>query len=263
MKPYRLSRIAAFALLAAAAACESTSPEAELVSDAQITTDVANSSGDAIASAVTTILDNEAMVGLGNTYGDAEAVTTNTLTFDRSRTCYDANGAVVNFCAPLSSVRKIVTHVEIDGSRTHRATEQSDPIWQGVVHRALDDTLTRNFTGDTEISRTHSSVGTGDDTTTFNGERVTRLMSETTRDSLKALTWNLPHSQNPWPASGAIVRAVAVKAVASSDARTVTRELNLLVQVTFPADAQGNVPLQINDKTCNLNLVTRIVSGCQ
>jgi hypothetical protein len=33
--------------------------------------------------------------------------------------------------------------------------------------------------------------------------------------------------------------------------------------VDFPADAQGNVVLHVNDKTCNLNLVTHTVTGCQ
>jgi hypothetical protein len=33
--------------------------------------------------------------------------------------------------------------------------------------------------------------------------------------------------------------------------------------VDYPADAQGNVVLHINDKTCNLNLTTHAVTNCQ
>jgi hypothetical protein len=45
--------------------------------------------------------------------------------------------------------------------------------------------------------------------------------------------------------------------------RTESREIVRKLQVDFPADAQGNVVLKINDKTCNLNLVTHVVSNCQ
>lgn len=267
MKPFRMSHLAALVVLAGAAACENMSPESRLVSDDVITADVANSSGDAIASVVETMMANETVAGLSNASEDVQqAVTSNTLTFERSRTCYDAANAVVNNCQPLSSVRKIVTHVDIDGSRTYRETEDSPPIWTGVVHRLLDDTVTRNYNTaaqPAEISRTHSSVGLGDDTTTFNGERVHKVMSESTRDSVKAVTWNLPRSQNPFPVSGSIVRVVSVKVTATSDNGTATREGTRRIQVSFPADAQGNVVLQINDKTCNLNLVTHVVSNCQ
>jgi hypothetical protein len=266
MKPYRWSRIAAMALLAGAAACESLSPDAQLTSDEVITTDVAVSSGDAIASAIETMVANESVAGLASATADVQAAVTGTFDFQRERTCYDASDAVVTNCTPLSSVRKIVTHVEIDGSRSHTSDAPSAPNWSGAVHRVLDDTLTRNY--DTaaqpaEISRTHSSVGSGDDTTTFAGERVTKVMSETTRDSVRAVTWNLPRSQNPFPVSGSIVRRVAVKVTATAENRTETREANLRVEVLFPADGQGNVELHINDKTCNLNLVTHVVSNCQ
>jgi hypothetical protein len=35
------------------------------------------------------------------------------------------------------------------------------------------------------------------------------------------------------------------------------------IEILFPADAQGNVTMNVNDKTCQLNLVTRTVSNCQ
>jgi hypothetical protein len=34
------------------------------------------------------------------------------------------------------------------------------------------------------------------------------------------------------------------------------------VVVTFPADAEGNVTIQVGTLTCNLNLVTHKVTGC-
>lgn len=44
---------------------------------------------------------------------------------------------------------------------------------------------------------------------------------------------------------------------------TQTRSFNRAVPVTFPADNQGNVTLTVNDKTCQLNLVTHAVTNCQ
>jgi hypothetical protein len=263
MKIHRLTQLAVAAATIGLAACEDLSPSRELTNDAILDADLASSSGDAIASVIEVIIANESVAGLSNATADVPNADINsTLTFNRSRTCYDANNAVVSGCTPLSSVRKIVTHVTMDGSRSSEGAHGS---WSGVVHRVLDDTVTRNYSTaqpPVEQSRTHSSVGTGDDTTTFVGERVTRIMSETTRDSVNAVTWNLPRANNPFPVSGSIVRVVNVKVTASSDTRTETRDLTRRVQVSFPADAQGNVVLTINAKTCNLNLVTHVVSGC-
>jgi hypothetical protein len=77
------------------------------------------------------------------------------------------------------------------------------------------------------------------------------------------VTWNLPRANNPFPVSGSIVRVAAVHVVVTRANRTETRDVNRKITVTFPADAQGNVVLTVNDKTCNLNLVSHIVSGCQ
>ncbi len=44
--------------------------------------------------------------------------------------------------------------------------------------------------------------------------------------------------------------------------RSGTRDVQRRAEVTFPADAQGNVVLTVNDLTCNLNLVTHAVTGC-
>mgnify|MGYP006197467337 CR=1 FL=1 len=75
------------------------------------------------------------------------------------------------------------------------------------VHRVLDDTLVRNFTGDSEVSRTHTALATGNDTSTFSGESFSRVISEATIDSVNAVTWNVPRANNPFPVSGSIVNA--------------------------------------------------------
>jgi len=58
------------------------------------------------------------------------------------------------------------------------------------------------------------------------------------------------------------VRNVAVHVIVTKGAQTDTRDVTKRIEVTFPADAQGNVQLTINATTCNLNLVTHKVTNC-
>jgi len=248
-------------------ACESITPSSSLVSDDAIEADVLASAGEAIASALEAMAGNEAASSLpgSNVRSDLPSLTTSSLDVERSRTCYDANDDVVNGCSPLSAVRKVVTALTLDGSRSGSHTNSNDVTvnWSGAVHRTLDDTLVRNFTGSTEISRTHSALATGHDTSTFSGESFSRVISEATIDSVNAVTWNVPRANNPFPISGSIVRVDSLHVVATREGETREREAVWTIRVSFPADAQGNVVLQVNDKTCNLNLVTRAVSNCQ
>jgi hypothetical protein len=248
-------------------ACESTtSVLPTLLTDATVNADVATNSGDAMAAAVDNMNANETFNALpyiaSNSTGTAAA-----LEGVRSRTCYDANGTVVSNCTPLSSVRKIVTHVEINGSRTGTSTTEGGvaKTWTGVAHRVSNDTLVRTFSTaqpPVETARTHSDVTVGHDTTTFTEGNFVRSLAEATLDSVKAVKFNLPRSSNPWPVSGSIVRVDTVHASATRENKSETRSVVRIVEVIFPADAQGNVVLKVNDKTCNLNLSTHVVSNC-
>lgn len=241
-------------LLAAAlgvAACSDTTTPA-LISDAQVTTDVAKTSGDAIASDVIGLIANEVGLPLAPPAFDllgSPPVET------RTRVCYDAQNVVVVNCLPLTSVRKITMHWTVDGSR-------SGDHFTASVHRIRDLTVVRNFTGQTETSRTHDGVGSSTDTTVFTGEAVTRTSAESAVDSVIAVVFNLPHANNPWPVSGKIVRRVTGHVTVQGENRSESRDFTRRVEVTFPADAQGNVTINVNGKTCTLNLVTRVVNGC-
>jgi hypothetical protein len=267
----RMNRV--FPVIAAAAvsvmACEDNLSGGRLISDDELNNDIAASAGDAIASTIVTMEANEASGGLtgASVQYAVTAQNAQTLDFERTRTCYDGSNAVVPNCSPLSSVRKIVTHVTIDGTRSgsHATRTGGTATWDGVVHRVADDTVVRNFNAaapPVETSRTHSGVATGKDTTTVSNGDITRVSSETSTDSIKAVTWNLPRSSNPFPVSGSIKRVLSASIEVTNGSRTETRAFNRTITVTFPADAQGNVVLQVNDRTCNLNLVTRVVSNC-
>jgi hypothetical protein len=251
----------AAAVLGLAACAKDSAAPASLIDDAQVTADVASDAGDAIATDVQTMLANEVFAALptpGISF-DLFGTNGNTFSFTRTRTCYDAAHAEVANCSPATT-RTIVIHVTLDGSRT-------GVFLSGAVHRLRDLTITRNFdtaVPATEVSRTHDGVGTSADTLTYANATtgVTRVRDEAAVDSVVAVTWNLPHATNPWPVSGAMIRNVSLHVTADSptghDARDETRR----VEVDYPADAQGNVVLHINDQTCTLNLVTHAVTGC-
>lgn len=270
MKVINVSSLALVAAAVGFAACsDSTASVPEIVSDAVITTDIASSSGDAMASSLDAMVANEANVSLPGFVAPAPSFSAAAdLTYSRTRTCYDANGTVVSGCSPLNQVRKVVTHVTASGSRSGSNTTSGGTTvnWTGVAHRVVDDTLLRNFNTaqpPVEVSRTHSGLGVAHDTASFSDGTVTRVVSEAAVDSVLGLTWNLPRSSNPWPVSGKIVRVDTVHVVATREGQTATRDVVRVIEVDFPADAQGNVALKINNKTCNLNLVTHRVTNCQ
>jgi len=262
----RLLHLAMAAGLVGLAACkESTSPAA-LFDAATVTADVVQSAGDAAATTVETLNGNQVAAALPSPPATPFDLLSagNALNATRSRTCYDGSGVVVAACTPMSSVRKIVTHVTLDGSRSgsNSTTGGATVTWTGAVHRVADDTLTRNFTSTTETSRTHSGDAVSHDTTTFSNGTVDRTHDEAAHDSVKAVTYNLPRSGNPWPVSGSIVRVDSLHTTFTKGSQTVTKDLVKTVEVDFPADAQGNVVLKIDGKTCNLNLVTHAVTNC-
>jgi len=258
MKHLRAIPLLAAAALVGLAACtkDSTAPST-LVNDPLVTADVATAAGDAIAGDVATMIGNEISVALpapGLNF-DLFGVRADTLVYTRTKTCFDANDAVVTNCSPMASVRKIAFHVTVDG--IHTGTNV-----RAAVHRIRDWTVTRNFNGSTEVSRTHDGVGTSRDTSVVTTETGTRTHQLAAVDSADAVTFNLPRLTNPWPVSGSMVRRVAVHVIFESPTAQATRDYTKRIEVHFPADAQGNVVLEIDNQTCNLNLVTHTVTGC-
>jgi hypothetical protein len=254
--------IPALALLALAACNDATSTDS-LFDDDAVTLDVAASAGDDFAVMLGTMTDNEAFAAGGADAAGGAA--TRSLDVSRTRNCYDATGAEVAGCKPFSSVRMIVVDASVNGSRssTHVNRAGNTVTWTGAVHREADDTTRRVFTDATETSRVHTNIASGHDTTTFTDGLVTRNVAEAVLDSVNALTFDLPRSSNPYPVSGSIVRHSAANVEISKDTKSVSKAVSHRIEVVFPADAQGNVTLNIDAKSCQLNLVTRAVTGCE
>ncbi len=243
-----------YALTAAAAvvglaACTDTNAPSDLT-DNQLAADLATSSGDAIATDVgQAILNEGSFAGAPGFNASVMEALDTTLNVVRTRTCYDAQNNVVQCGQGTVSMR--VT-LQIDG------TVQRDNF-TGSIHRTRDMTITG--LGPNSTTRTHNGVGTSNDTTTFTGTRGTRHAEESSSDSILALVFQLPHASNPWPISGQIVRNVnATITLTRADNTTDTRTISRRVAVTFPADAQGNVAIQVGDLSCTLNLVTHRVT---
>ena len=243
--------LAATAAVAGVAACSDTSAPSALT-DTQVMADLAASSGDAIATDVAQAIQNEgSFAGAASLNGPAMAQDTSNLTVVRTRTCYDAQNAVVA-CGPGNGVVSMHVTLQVDGS-VQRAN------FSGKIHRSRDMTITG--LGSTSTTRTHNGFGASNDTTTFTGTLGTRHAEESSSDSVVNLVFRLPHSSNPWPISGKIIRNVdAVITLTKTDGTTVTRTVDRRVVVNFPADAEGNVQIQVGDQSCSLNLVTHHVT---
>jgi hypothetical protein len=250
--------------LAAAVAC-SDANDPSLVSDADINADLMVAAGDAIVDDVAALIGNEVFSGLPAGAPGMGAHDPAEVTITRSRTCY-ADNVAQDACDALTT-DSIVLTMTMDGSVSRQATGPRGTFTMNrAIHRARN--LTISGLEGTETSRTHNGSGTSADTTQFSsapadGIGVTRHFGETSVDSIQQIVFNLPRSTNPWPASGQIVRVAEGTATFTLGARTETRTFSRRIVVTFPADAQGNVTIQINSQTCTLNLVTRIVSNCQ
>ena len=58
------------------------------------------------------------------------------------------------------------------------------------------------------------------------------------------------------------MRVDSIHATFTKGSLSESRDVVRTVEVDFPADAQGNVVLKVNGKTCNLNLVHHKVTAC-
>jgi hypothetical protein len=269
-----IARLLSAASLAGLAACsETTAPITTtangLLTDQQVTADVAVSAGAAIVDDLGEMISPLAFQGLApeprfHLFGFPPGVTVT-----RSRTCFDANGAPQQACDASTTASMQLT-MTMNGSFTRFAEgPRGTDSMTANLHRERN--LTVSGLLGTETSRTHDGVGTADDTTRFKGVHqnvtVERLVTESAVDSVRAVVFALPHAANPFPVSGSIVRRVTGDITLTVNDSTATRSFTRRIEVTFPADGQGNVTMTVTvngtTKTCQLNLVTRRVTGCQ
>jgi hypothetical protein len=243
-----LATLAAVTVAGLAACSDSTAPSS--VSDTSLATDLASSAGDAIATDVTEMIGNEQFGGLNAATLAAAAADTSTFTRTRTRTCYDAQGNVVTCGQGLTA--SIVVTLQLDGTRIGDG-------FTAIVHRQRHDSISGLDSGSTQ--RTHNGFGSSRDTTSFTRDSTMRTADIAAADTVADLVFQLPHASNPWPVSGQIIRNLNATFTVTG-AQNSTRTISRRVVVMFPADAEGNVQIQVGTLTCNLNLVTHKVTGC-
>lgn len=243
--------VLAVAAVAITACSDGTAPATDDATDTSLATDLAASAGDAIATDVSDMVENEQFSSASADIAmDATTSGNDNLTRSRTRTCYDAGGNVVTCGEGLTA--SALVEVQVDGSR-------SGDNFTAVVHRQLRDSV--SGIGGESTSRTHNGYGAGQDTATYTHDLTTRIAAIAASDSVLDLVFNLPHANNPWPVSGQFIRNVDATFTVTRGA-TKTRNISRRAVVTFPADAQGNVPIELGTLSCTLNLVTHKVTGC-
>ena len=243
------SLTAAAALLGLVACLDANAPEG--LTDLEVSEDMAVSSGDAIAGDVLDLIANELFGGLSGAAPAGAPTAPEDPIVSRTRTCYAENGTVQTECNRLTTASMRIQWT-VDGTR------QTDNF-SAAIHRSRDVVIS-GLLGE-ETSRTHNGVGSSNDTTSLQREGFNKTVAESSVDSVRNIVFNLPRATNPWPVSGSIVRNVNAT-ITITGPKTETRTVSRRVEVTFPADAQGNVTMKVGDLTCTLNLVTRKVANC-
>jgi hypothetical protein len=123
-----------------------------------------------------------------------------------------------------------------------------------AIHEA--DTASMVVTHGPPILHTWNGAGIAHDSSTYAVNDVTRIFAYTAADTAAALTFTLPHSENPYPTSGSVSRNLTIHVTAGGFDKTITR----FAKVTF--DGSSTAVLQVGALTCSLDLVTGVVSGC-
>ncbi len=248
---------AATAALLAGCSKSSTSPSS-LLSDAQVTSDVASTSGTAAATDVANLATNDDQVTAFPSAPAGSEQASDSLVITRSHVCYDSTGAAQGTCS-ATTTDSVVFHWTLNG-QIGPDTNYRGAVFQANIHRTRNGTISHLL--GTETYRIHNAVGTSNDTTSFTGTIGTRNAAESAVDSVVNIRFNLPRSSNPWPVSGQYIRNVSGTIKLTNPTDTIIKTYTRRVTVTSPADAEGNVVLTINGSTCNLNLVTRKVTSC-
>lgn len=272
---------AALFLTAGAVACSSDIAGPPALDDAQINADIASTSGDAVASQVTSFGDDVTAagsfsmvapsfsfnVGSGTrpslngisptcTYASGRytcsATTERGLSVTRSFAFYNAQGQTVqNWDSTV--VESVNFQAQIDGNFSR------DLVWNVAVHR------TRNATVSGLISqkpqRTWNGVGAGADTISHVGLDGIRTLAGTAADTVTNVVMPGKAATSQVPLSGTIVVAVRYTASLQGATGTVSKDVQRRVVVTF--NGTNAAGLLVGTLNCVLHLDTHTVDSCQ
>jgi hypothetical protein len=266
-------------LASGALACNSDrayAPPDTVLTDQQISRDVAVSEGEAVAADLSSLTNSAGMVG-GNfsvqtgfgrggsfdifsasasdcsyngTRWSCAPVIENGLTIVRSYAFYDA-------ARQPMKLRDDLTTASVNFQLSVNGTITRDTTFSGVVHR------TRNITVGgllgAETTRRWYGFGASADTNTHRTAFTTRTYAGTAVDSLKAVVYPQPMTATSYPVSGTMVRVVKYL-VTSRGRGTERRSVDRRVVTTYNGTAA--VQIQAGSVTCTLHLDTHTVDSC-
>ena len=262
MRSVCIATLVAFATLAGCGDEPVQPVEENLIDEDALTLDIATSAGHGLSLLLDDLLGHEEWASSPHSAGGRANTVETSWTIGRTYKCLDQGSAPVN-CLPFTQVRTIVTNGTIGGTRKSQPSDGAPVTWGGVLRHTITDTTLRVFTDGTETARIHNGFEVGRDTTTFVDGVIHRIVSEATIDSVRMVTFQVPSVSPRRPISGTLVRTVAAHVEITKEPRTVSHDFTRRVEITFPADAQGNVALKVGAKTCQLNLSRRLVTNCQ
>jgi len=272
---------AAVFMTVGAVACSTDVLSPPTLDDAQITADVAATSGDAIASQVAGFGDNVAAAGsfskvapsynvtIGSgsqpsftgisptcTYASGRyscAVTTERgLNVTRSFAFYDAQGQTVQTFDP-AVVESANFQATVDGTFT------SGLVWNASVHRTADLTVSGLISHAPQ--RIWNGTGTGDDQIQHIGLDGVRTLAGTSAVTVTNVVMPGKDATSQVPLSGSIAIDVQYTASLVGAGGSASKEVSSTVSVTF--DGTNTPALQIGSLHCLLHLDTHAVDSCQ
>ena len=279
---FRNSMLAAAALMLAtgALACSADLVGPPALDDAQIDADIAATSGDAVASQITSFGDNVAAAGSFSmvapsysvsagsngarlngisptcTYASGRyscaATTEQGLSVSRSFAFYNAQGQTVqNWDAAV--VESVNFQAQVDGHFTQGI------VWTAGVHRSANVTVSGLISHAPQ--RTWNGTGTGNDTLTHVGLDGIRSLAGSSEVSVVNVVMPAKDAASQTPLSGSISVAVHYTASLQGATGSVSKDVTRQVTVTF--NGTNSPTLQIGLLHCMLHLDTHSVDSRQ
>lgn len=271
---------AALFLTVGAVACSTDLAGPPSLDDAQIDSDIASTSGDAVASQITSFGDNvtaagsfsmvapsyslnvgrgkAAMNGISPTCSYASgrytcsATTERGLSVTRSFAFYDANGQAVQTW-DSTVVESVNFQAQVDGNFSR------DLVWNAGVHRTADVTVSGLISH--KPQRTWNGTGAGADTISHVGLDGIRSLAGTSNVAVTNVVMPGKDAASQNPLSGTITVDVHYTASLQGATGTVSKDVTRHVVVTF--DGTNGPALQIGSLHCVLHLDTHSVDSCQ
>ncbi len=288
----RISTICILGIVATGAGCSSDrayAPPGTVLTDAQVSSDVAATAGAAAVGSLdeqTDFLGNAGVAPSRGTPGQPGGATTppppsgsnSPAPATLKPTCSYTAKTGDWTCAPFTNPRgqtvvmsyayfdtagkPMQAYSETNTERVDYHSQMDGPVGDGVnltgvMHRKQWQTLT-GLAGK-EVTRTWNGAGISTDTTDHRSATESRHYAGVEMDSLKNVVYPQPRTQGSYPLSGQIVRVANYTATATGKT-TETRSVSRKVVTTFNGTA--NVTIKSGSVTCTLHLDTRKVDGC-